>query len=411
MKKLLISVAVFAFAIASFAQAPGYEFTTVVSHKATPVKDQSSTGTCWCFATASFMESELLRMGKGEYDLSEMFIVRQKYMNQMEDNYLRRGKGNIGEGSLAHTFKNAYKQVGIVPEEAYSGLIDGNKEHNHGALSRYFKALVDANIASKKRTPQYYALINNLFDTYLGKLPEKFTYKGKEYTPQSFTESLGLNMDDYIELTSFTHKPYYEMFSPEVPDNWENQPMYNLPLDELIETIDYALNKGYTVCWDGDVSEQGFSFKNGVAINPQVEDVKDYSTTDRARFESMPKYQRLDEVFKFEHPYPEIAVTPEIRQEGYEKFVTTDDHLMHITGIAKDQNGTKYYITKNSWGAESNKSGGYLNMSESYVRAKTICVMVHKDSPTEGIETETRNPIKRIGQILIDLVGKNRAEK
>ena len=380
MKKLLISVAVFAFAIASFSQAPGYEFTTVVSHKATPVKDQSSTGTCWCFATASFMESELLRMGKGEYDLSEMFIVRQKYMNQMEDNYLRRGKGNIGEGSLAHTFKNAYKQVGIVPEEAYSGLIDGNKEHNHGALSRYFKALVDANIASKKRTPQYYALINNLFDTYLGKLPEKFTYKGKEYTPQSFTESLGLNMDDYIELTSFTHKPYYEMFSPEVPDNWENQPMYNLPLDELIETIDYALNKGYTVCWDGDVSEQGFSFKNGVAINPQVEDVKDYSTTDRARFESMPKYQRLDEVFKFEHPYPEIAVTPEIRQEGYEKFVTTDDHLMHITGIAKDQNGTKYYITKNSWGAESNKSGGYLNMSESYVRAKTICVMVHKDS-------------------------------
>lgn len=380
MKKLLISVAVFAFAIASFAQAPGYEFTTVVSHKATPVKDQSSTGTCWCFATASFMESELLRMGKGEYDLSEMFIVRQKYMNQMEDNYLRRGKGNIGEGSLAHTFKNAYKQVGIVPEEAYSGLIDGNKEHNHGALSRYFKALVDANIASKKRTPQYYALINNLFDTYLGKLPEKFTYKGKEYTPQSFTESLGLNMDDYIELTSFTHKPYYEMFSPEVPDNWENQPMYNLPLDELIETIDYALNKGYTVCWDGDVSEQGFSFKNGIAINPQVEDVKDYSTTDRARFEKMPKYQRMDEVFKFEHPYPEINITPEIRQDGYEKFVTTDDHLMHITGIVKDQNGTKYYITKNSWGAESNKSGGNLNMSESYVRAKTICVMVHKDS-------------------------------
>ena len=378
--KVFTLAALLCCASAMYAQESGYKFTTVASQKATPVKNQASTGTCWCFATASFMESELLRMGKGEYDLSEMFIVRQKYMNQMEDNYLRRGKGNIGEGSLAHTFKNAYKQVGIVPEEAYSGLIDGNKEHNHGALSRYFKALVDANIASKKRTPQYYALINNLFDTYLGKLPEKFTYKGKEYTPQSFTESLGLNMDDYIELTSFTHKPYYEMFSPEVPDNWENQPMYNLPLDELIETIDYALNKGYTVCWDGDVSEQGFSFKNGVAINPQVEDVKDYSTTDRARFESMPKYQRLDEVFKFEHPYPEIAVTPEIRQEGYEKFVTTDDHLMHITGIAKDQNGTKYYITKNSWGAESNKSGGYLNMSESYVRAKTICVMVHKDS-------------------------------
>ena len=389
MKKLLISVAVFAFAIASFAQAPGYEFTTVVSHKATPVKDQSSTGTCWCFATASFMESELLRMGKGEYDLSEMFIVRQKYMNQMEDNYLRRGKGNIGEGSMAHTFKNDYKQVGIVPEEAYSGLIDGNKEHNHGALSRYFKALVDANIASKKRTPQYYALINNLFDTYLGKLPEKFTYKGKEYTPQSFTESLGLNMDDYIELTSFTHKPYYEMFSPEVPDNWENQPMYNLPLDELIETIDYALNKGYTVCWDGDVSEKGFSFKNGVAINPVVKKAEDLSGSDRARFEKMdPKEQRemLAEAYKFEKPCPEVNVTPEVRQEGYEAFVTTDDHLMHLTGITKDQNGTKYYITKNSWGTERNTFGGYLNMSESYVRAKTIFLMVHKDAIPAAIK-------------------------
>lgn len=380
MKKLFMSVAAIIFAVASFAQTPGYEFTTVVSHQATPVKDQASTGTCWCFAATSFMESELLRMGKGEYDLSEMFIVRQKYMNQMEDNYLRRGKGNIGEGSLAHTFKNTYKQVGIVPEEAYTGLINGAEDHNHGALTRYFKALVDANIASKKRTPQYYELINNLFDIYLGKLPETFTYKGKKYTPKSFTESLGLNMDDYIELTSFTHKPYYEMFSPEVPDNWENQPMYNLPLDELIEAMDYVLNNGYTVCWDGDVSEQGFSFKDGIAINPQVEDVKDYSTTDRARFEKMPKYQRLDEVFKFEHPYPEVNVTPEVRQEGYEKFVTTDDHLMHVTGIAKDQNGTKYYITKNSWGAESNKFGGYLNMSESYVRAKTICIMVHKNS-------------------------------
>lgn len=357
MKKLFLSVAVFAFAAASLAQTPadakasGYEFTTVVSHKATPVKDQSSTGTCWCFATASFMESELLRMGKGEYDLSEMFIVRQKYLNQMEDNYLRQGKGNITEGSLAHTFKNAYKKVGIVPEEVYSGLVNGAQEHNHGAMARYFKALVDANVASKKRTPQFYSLINHLFDTYLGEVPEKFTYQGKEYTPQSFAESLGLNMDDYVELTSFTHKPYYEMFSPEVPDNWENQPMYNVPLDELIEAMDYVLNKGYTLCWDGDVSEQGFSYKNGIAINPQVEDGK-----------------------------KEINVTPEIRQEGYEKFVTTDDHLMHITGIAKDQNGTKYYITKNSWGAESNKYKGYLNMSESYVRAKTICIMVHKDS-------------------------------
>lgn len=179
MKKLFMSVALLLLAVTSFAQTPGYEFTTVVSHKATPVKDQGSTGTCWCFATASFMESELLRMGKGEYDLSEMFIVRQKYMNQIEDNYLRRGKGSIGEGSLAHTFKNAYKKAGIVPEEVYTGLLNDSKDHNHGALSRYLKALVDANIASKKRTPEYDALINNLFDIYLGKLPESLLIKAR----------------------------------------------------------------------------------------------------------------------------------------------------------------------------------------------------------------------------------------
>lgn len=380
MKRLFLSAAAFIFVLASFAQETGYEFTTIVSHKATPVKDQASTGTCWSFAATSFMESELLRMGKGEYDLSEMYIVRQKYMNQLEDNYLRQGKGNIGEGSLAHTFTNAYRQVGIVPEEVYSGLINDAKAHNHGEMNRYLKALVDANVAAKKRTTQFETLINCVFDTYLGKTPEKFTYKEKEYTPESFTKSLGLDMDNYIELTSFTHKPYYRTFSPEVPDNWEHQQMYNLPLDELISTMNYILNKGYTICWDGDVSEQGFSNKKGIAINPQVENIEDFSTTDRARFEKMEKYQRLDEVFKFEHPYPEINVTPEVRQIGYEKFVTTDDHLMHITGMVKDQNGTIYYITKNSWGADANKSGGYLNMSESYVRAKTISVMVHKDS-------------------------------
>lgn len=380
MKKFLIPVALFLSVATSFSQTSGYQFTTVVSNKTTPVKDQSSTGTCWCFAATSLMESELLRMGKGEYDLSEMYIVRQKYMNQMEDNYLRRGKGNIGEGSLGHTFANAFRQVGIVPEEAYTGLINGRTSHSHGALSRYFKALVDANVAHKKRTPEFQSLIDHLFDTYLGKLPEKFTYQGKEYTPQSFTESLGLNMDNYVELATFTHKPYYKMFAPEVPDNWEYQSMYNVPLDEFMAAMDHALTNGYTICWDGDVTEEGFSYSNGVAINPEVENIEDYSTTDRARFEKMPTYERRDEVFRFERPYPEVKVTPEVRQQGYENFKTSDDHLMHITGIAKDQNGTKYYITKNSWGTYNHKYGGYLNMSESYVRAKTISIMLHKDA-------------------------------
>lgn len=364
----------------------GYQFTEVVTVPATPVKNQAATGTCWCFATTSFMESELLRMGKGTYDLSEMFIVRQKYMNQLQDNYLRRGEGNIGQGSLSHTFMNAYRQVGIVPEEVYTGINYNSERHNHSEMVRYMQALADVAVKAKTRSPEYYKLIDNLFDTYLGKLPEKFTYKGKEYTPKSFAESLGLNMDDYIELTSFTHHPYYVKFDVEVPDNWEHSLMYNLPLDEMMETVDHALTNGYTVCWDGDVSEKGFSFTNGVAINPEVKKVEDLSNTDRARFEKLGEKERLEEVFKFERPYPEVNVTPEVRQAGFESFVTTDDHLMHVTGITKDQNGTKYYITKNSWGTDRNKFGGYLNMSESFVRAKTIYVMVHKDVIPKAIK-------------------------
>lgn len=386
MKTLILSCMLACSATAVFGQ--GYQFTEVVTVPATPVKNQAATGTCWCFATTSFMESELLRMGKGTYDLSEMFIVRQKYMNQLQDNYLRRGDGNIGQGSLSHTFMNAYRQVGIVPEEVYTGINYDSKNHNHSELVRYMHAIADVAVKAKQRSPEYYKLIDNLFDTYLGKLPEKFNYKGKEYTPKSFAESLGLNMDDYIELTSFTHQPYYVKFDVEVPDNWEHSLMYNLPLDEMMQTVDHALNNGYTVCWDGDVSEKGFSFTNGVAINPEVKKVEDLSNTDRARFEKLGEKERLEEVFKYERPYPEIKVTPEVRQAGFESFVTTDDHLMHLTGIAKDQNGTKYYITKNSWGTDRNKFNGYLNMSESFVRAKTIYVMVHKDAIPKAIKTK-----------------------
>ena len=260
MKALFISCALLLSALSAFAQ--GYQFTEVVTVPATPVKNQAATGTCWCFATTSFMESELLRMGKGEYDLSEMFIVRQKYMNQLQDNYLRRGEGNIGQGSLAHTFKNAYRQVGIVPEEVYKGINYNSERHNHSEMVQYMKAIADVAVKNKKRSPEYDKLIQNLFDTYLGQLPATFTYKGKEYTPKTFAESLGLNMDDYIELTSFTHHPYYVKFDIEVPDNWEHQLMYNLPLDEMMETVDYALNNGFTEavagCNENDLIKAAF---------------------------------------------------------------------------------------------------------------------------------------------------------
>lgn len=366
--------------LAMSVSAQTYDFTVTDSVAVTPVKNQASSGTCWCFATASFLESELLRKGKGEHDLSEMFIVRQKLINQLNDNYLRRGRGNIGQGSLSHTFLNAYNQVGIVPEEVYSGINYDSPRHNHGEMMAMLEAVAGVALKAKKRSPQYDAMVKSVLDTYLGPLPETFTYRGKTYTPKSFAESLGINTSDYVELTSFTHHPYYESFELEVPDNWEHARQYNLPLDELMDVIDGALCSGYSVCWDGDVSERGFRFANGVAINPDVRDLSRYSAADSAVFAPLTEAQRLDSVMTFSRPYPEIVVTPEVRQEGFESFVTTDDHLMHLTGLAKDRNGTKYYVTKNSWGTDRNGFGGYLNMSESFVRAKTIYVMLHKDA-------------------------------
>ena len=386
MKKSILIAALGLFSLSAMAQdakpEEGFVFTTVKENPITSIKNQNRSSTCWSFSALGFLESELLRLGKGEYDLSEMFVVH-KTMEDRGTNYVRyHGDSSFSPGGSFYDIIYCMKNYGLVPQEAMPGIMYGDTLPVHNELDAVAEGYINAIAKGKltKLTPVWKKGLSAIYDTYLGTCPENFTYNGKEYTPKTFAESLGLKAEDYVSLTSYTHHPFYSQFAIEIQDNWRNGLSYNLPLDEFMAVMDNAVKQGYTFAWGSDVSEQGFSFKNGIAINPQVEDIKDYSTTDRARFEEMPKYQRLDEVFKFEHPYPEIKVTPEIRQEGYEKFVTTDDHLMHITGIAKDQNGTKYYITKNSWGADGNKFGGYLNMSESYVRAKTICVMVHKDS-------------------------------
>jgi len=364
----------------------GFQFTTVVSLDATPVKNQSRTGTCWCFATTSFFESELMRMGKGEYDLSEMFVVRYNYIDRLEDNYLRRGKGNLGPGSLSHDWVRVFADYGMVPEEVYTGINYDSETHNHSELQAFINAIAEVPVQRRNRSEQYYQILNSVLNTYLGEVPASFTYEGTRYNPKSFAESLEINPDDYVEITSFNHFPFYTKGEVEVPDNWTHDRMYNVPIDELVEIMDYALENGYTVNWDGDVSERGFSHANGVAINPDVNKMEDLSETDRARFEDMTRGR--DQGYSFDMPLPEIDVTQEIRQEGYESFTTTDDHLMHVTGIVKDQNGTRYYITKNSWGTDRNKFGGYLNMSESYVKAKVIFIMVHKDAVPDAIRTK-----------------------
>lgn len=360
--------------------AQGYLFTDVVRNGATEVKNQASSGTCWSYAAAAFLESELIRTGKGVFDLSEMFVVRYNYIKRMDDNYLRRGEGNLGQGSLAHMFTNIVAEYGIVPQEVYNGINYDSPVNNHKELNKFVNVISGAAVELKQRSPEYYKLTNSLFDIYLGPLPTNFKYKGEDFTPLTFASYLGLNMSDYIEITSFSHIPFYKESIIEIPDNWDHARFYNLPLDEFMAVIDNALLKGYTVCWDGDVSEKGFSHSNGVAINPEIKDLTSFIGEDRARFEKLTPVDRYAEIYKFQKIFPEVKVTQESRQSGYENFTTTDDHLMLLTGITKDQNGNRYYITKNSWGTERNKFGGYLNMSESYVRAKSISVMVHKES-------------------------------
>jgi aminopeptidase C len=330
----------------------GFRFVPVVELKATSVKDQAGTNTCWCFATASFIESELLRMDKGEYDLSEMFIVRQNYIDKLKDNYLRQGKGNIEGGSLSHDWMRVFTESGIVPEEVYKGLNYGSSTHNHGELQYFIDAVAAIPVKMKNESAQYHKIVEAVLDTYLGEVPESFIYKGVTYTPKSFAESLGINPADYIEITSFTHFPFYTQGILEVPDNWSMARLFNVPIGELIEIMDYSLKNGYTVNWDGDISEKGFSHSKGIAV------------------------------------FPEAIVTQEMRQAGYENFTTTDDHLMHLTGIVNDKNNAKYYKTKNSWGTESNPYGGYLYISESYIRSKTLFIMVNKNAVPQGIKAK-----------------------
>ena len=348
-----------------------YQFTEVVRIPVTPVKDQNATGTCWCFASTSFIEAELMRMGKGEYDLSELYTVRQNYYERMDDNYLRRGKGNISEGSIAHMTLNIIDKYGIVPQSAYSGINYDSPLPNHRELGTYLRAIAEGSVKLKARSPEYWELQDALFDIYMGKLPETFVYEGKEYTPITFRDMLGINTDDYIEITSFSHHPFYQEVPLEIPDNWDHALLYNLPLDEMMEVIDNALNNGYTVCWDGDVSEKGYVYSPlGVAILPAD------ATLDRQAIAAtdtlIAEVENVDQA---------------LRQKYYESFTTTDDHLEHLTGIATDPAGTKYYITKNSWGAEG-PYDGYHYMSEKYIKGKTVSILVHKDAIPAAIRAK-----------------------
>ena len=344
-----------------------YEFTKTIDLPAGPVQNQYRTGTCWSFATISFIESEMIRLDKGTHQLSEMYMVRYVYPEKARRYVRRHGNLNFGQGSLSHDVMKVIADHGMVPESIYDGLNYGMDTHNHGELATVLNGMLDGVLSrrSGQLTTAWLNACESVLDTYLGEVPEFFEYEGQTYTPQSFAVEMGIDPDNYVELTSFTHHPYYEQFVLEVPDNWADALYYNLPLDELMEVMNYSLENGYTIAWDGDVSERGFSHRDALAVLPATP------------WAEMSDQERND-LFKF--PHEEQMVTPELRQQHFNNFSTTDDHLMHITGMATDQNGTAYYLTKNSYGAEGNDMDGYLYMSAPYVQKKTIGIMVHKDA-------------------------------
>jgi len=328
------------------------DFTIIKQIKTTPVDNQEGTGTCWSFATTSFIETEALRMGKKEYNLSEMYFVYYAYLNKAEDFVKFHGKANFSEGGQAHDVLNVVKNYGLLPESAYLGRKYDLPYHYHVDMVKNLESIVkNASKMEKVLAPAWYPAFKGILDSYMGTVPVNFKVGEKEYNAKSFNDAeIGFKPENYIEFTSYSHHPYYEEFDLELPDNWSHDRYYNVPIDELMQIIDYAIEKGYSVDWDGDVTEDGFDNKTGKAELAE-KDIK------KIQDEGFQRY----------------------RQITFENYRTTDDHLMHITGTAKDKEGRLYYLTKNSWG-NYNEYDGYLYMSKDYVKVKTLALMIHKDA-------------------------------
>lgn len=348
-----------------------FKFETIVDIEATPVKNQGRSGTCWSYATTSFVESEMIRKGKKPVDLSEMFTVRMVYWDKALKYVRLHGNLNFAQGGALPDVLYVLKKYGAVPDSVYAGLNYGTESNNHGELEALLKAQLDQVIKNPngKLSKSWKVAFEATLDAYLGAYPKEFEWKGKTYTPRSFAdEYVGVNADDYVQITSFEHhKPFYQEVVIEVPDNWTWGTSYNVPLEEMMEVLDYSLKEGYSVSWATDVSEKGFSLKNGLAIVPLDQS----------------KEAQKD---MFNGPKPEELVSQKVRQEAYDNYETTDDHGMQITGMVKDQLGNIYYMVKNSWGERKNPNRvGYIYASEAFVKYKSISILVHKDALPKSI--------------------------
>lgn len=381
----LVAISPVATAQPQKAETPKLTFTTVKELPITSVKNQANSGTCWCYSAISFLESEILRNGyKGDLDLAEMYVVSKAYQDKAEKFVRLDGHLNYAQGSSFGDVVETIRNYGIVPNQVMEGLNYGETRNMHSEMEAGLKGYLSAIVKNPNRrlsTAWKNGLVG-ILDAYLGECPEEFEHNGVKYTPKSYYESLGINLDDYVSLTSFTHHPFYTQFAIEVCDNWRWELSYNLPIDELMAVMDNAIENGYTFAWASDVSEKGFT-RDGVAIMKDYKEMNN-AGSDQARWVGVSPEDKAAELKKLEENAPEMEVTQEMRQKAFDNKETTDDHGMHIYGIAKDQNGVKYYMVKNSWG-ETGKYKGIWYASESFVKYKTLDILVHKNAIPKDI--------------------------
>lgn len=389
MKNLMLSLFALCLALTAGAQtadttsAEGYRFTDTKIIPTTPVKDQSRSGTCWCFSTLSFLESEILRAGGPAMHLSEMWIVRHSFMDKAEKYVRMHGTINFAEGGASHDVTEGIKAHGIVPFEVYPGLNYGTEKPDFHELSVVLKAYLDAVVktgdkSGKALSTAWKRGFDAILDEYFGPLPETFTYEGKEYTPETFAAQLPIDLDNYIDISSFTHHPFYTQFIIEVPDNWMWGTVYNVPLDEMMQIIDHALEQGYTVSWGTDVSEKGFSRTKAIGIVPEA-DTESMSGTEAERWGKLTDKEKEAALYKFDKPGKERTITQQMRQTAFDNYETTDDHGMLIMGTATDQAGNRYYKVQNSWNVLP-PYDGFWYFSRPFVAYKTTSIMVNKQA-------------------------------
>lgn len=349
-------------------QAQNYQFSEDINIACTPVISQGRTGTCWSFSTSSFLESEIIRLKGKPIDLSEMYTVRQIYPEKAENYIMRQGKAQFSQGGLAHDVLHSVSKYGLVPQSVYDGLDTNQTDHNHTEMVAILTAMLNRYIENpaKELSPKWKMAVSGVLDAYLGATVNEFEYDGTTYTPMSFLEMTGISPKDYITVTSFKQAPFYSTFILNIPDNFSNGSFYNVPLEDLVTVTDNALENGFSVELDVDVSEVTFSSKHGVALIPNSNDDNKAILTEIK---------------------PEKQITQDYRQQEFENYNTTDDHLMHIVGTLKDQKGNTYYKVKNSWGTDANRNanGGYIYMSKAYFKLKAISVTLHKDALPKAV--------------------------